>query len=152
MGGGSYRIHERTVTVSEFEAGLESALVGLLAEPGRWILIVDVLSSNGRYLQFLAREDGLLRAEVSSNASLRGEDRLTADQMASLIEHGWREPVDATLPNFWRDADALSVGALAAAPGWVLRQVFGLEATDELLIRMFESELDDPPARAPVEP
>lgn len=152
MREGSYRIKERSVTVSEFEAGLEGALVGLLSDPGRWILIADVLSSNGRYLQFLAREDGLLRAEVSSNASLRGEDRLSAEQMVSLIEHGWREPVDASLPNFWRDADARSVGALAAAPGWVLRQVFGLEATDELVIRMFRSELDDPPARVPVEP
>lgn len=102
MDESSRGVNERVVTVAEFEAGLGGVLTRLVADPGRWVVLVDVLASEGRYLQFLAREDGVLHAEVSSNASLRGGDRLTGADMAALVEDGWQEPIDADLPNFWR--------------------------------------------------
>src|SRR5438874_114096 len=82
-------IHERTTTVSEFLTGLDGVLRRLLADPGRWVLIADVLKHDARYVQFLAREDGLIEAEVSSNASLCGASVLSAAQGAALVADGW---------------------------------------------------------------
>jgi hypothetical protein len=143
-------IQQRFATVSELEVGLSGVLARLAAEPGRWVLLVDVVKAEGRYIQFLAHEDGSLRAEVSSNASLRGTHRLTEAEMTALVDSSWRLPDEADRPNFWRDCDPSGVPDTASAVIVMLRQVFRVDDADKLLVRLFESTLEDPPARAPV--
>ena len=144
-------IHERSMTVDEFLTGLEGVLTRLTADPGRWILIADVERSEGRYIQFLAREDGVLCAEVSSNASLRGDSRLSEDQVRDLVADGWLSPNDDRQPNFWWEESVESIPAIVEATTVVVRGVFALGHSDGLFVKLFRSALDDPPARHPVE-
>ena len=144
-------IHERSITVDEFLDGLDGVLTRLVADPGRWILIADVESSEGRYAQFLAAEDGMLYAEVSSNASLRGESRLSEVQERDLVARGWLPPSSDRLPNFQRQGDGAALGGIIEATAIVMREVFALLGDDTLFVKLFRSALDNPPARHPVE-
>lgn len=143
-------VHARPLPVAEFDRGLGTVLGRLVRDEARWIVIADVENSEGRYVQFLAGEDGVLHAEVSSNASLRGAHRLSAEQQDELERRGWSKPQSPRLPNFFRAGNVQSLGEIVEATTQVLHDVFGLENQDRLFIKLFRSALDDPPARGPV--
>src|SRR5437016_5143325 len=84
MSGERLDSRHRPTTVAEITHGLPSVLERLVADPGRWILIIEQ-GEDGRYVQFLALEGGTLVAEVSSNQFLSGDDEWTADDAARLV-------------------------------------------------------------------
>jgi hypothetical protein len=140
--------------MAEVEIGLRGVVGRLAADPGRWILIIEVGPTPAMvagmdcstdeclrgYLQWLCCEDGSFVAEVSSSASLHPVHELRADQEARLAEFGWRSPDGPRQPNYWTvhlaPADAGESADLAVR---TLYDVFDVTVEEPLLVKMVES-------------
>lgn len=118
-------------------------LAGLLADPARWILIIEVEESLNRYVQFLLYEDGeRLVAEAVSNINLDPVEQWTLDDEFALLGLGWDPPALPKSPNFRTiDEAPVEVEAVADRALATLRDMFGVEDEDALRIKMFTSPL-----------
>jgi len=135
--------HERLATFAEVEHGLEGVLMGLLADPARWILVLRVEGSLNKYAQFLLYEDGeRLVAEAVSNVNLDPVEQWDLDEEIALLGLGWDPPTLPKSPNFRRideaPADVREVAQMALA---TLRDVFTVKDGDALRIKLFRSPL-----------
>jgi hypothetical protein len=134
--------HYRLATLAEVEHGLPGVLTRLLADPAWWIAILRVNRSRNRYLQFVCHDDGKLWAEATSNVNLEGDDTLTVADETRLVELGWSPPEPPGRPNFYMsNADEVDVGAAARRAMTTLREVFGVEDSDRLTIKLFKSPM-----------
>lgn len=131
----------RTVPLTTVVAGLPSLLRRLVADPGRWILVLQVGPPEGNhYVQYLVCEDGSLVAEAVSNHYLVGPHRHSELEHSTLRTMGWAPPspgsgnwrfVQATL-----DPDLETVAHLGAS---TLQRVFGAGAADSVTVSLHSS-------------
>ena len=131
----------RTVSLTEFEEGLECLLTSLCARPGRWILVAEDAAKPNRFWQALAFEDGSLVTEIVSNHFLRGSDRWTGNQEATLATLGWDRPDPPGRPN-WTHVEYTTspeVAEVAAQAVESMGRVFGLDSWDRLNVTLFSS-------------
>jgi hypothetical protein len=122
--------------------GLEEILERLLADPGRWILIIEAgPDAAPYYVQYLLFEEGSLVVEAVSNYFLEGVNRLTDQDEHQLAMLGWQPPTDLTHPN-WTAVQATLMPDIAAAAQLgvdTLRTVFRVGDDDLLRLKMFSS-------------
>jgi len=143
--------HQRLATVFEVVRGHGTVLAELSAQPGRWLLFLELDPSvcvecgtaDGRYLQFAVLEDGAsVIGECSSNAFLEEPWRLTDAQELDLLAMGWQPP-DDRVPNWYVEARTPEeVARLAAMSGEVLTDVFGLDPRQRVTVRFCEQVLE----------
>lgn len=132
---------EWEVSLGSFALGLPHLLERLCSRPGRWILIAEDAVRPHRYWQVMAFEDGSLVAEAGSGtASLPGE-RLSPEE-EQLLEHlGWSPPELPSTPN-WQRVEATTTPDITGAADQAadtLRDVYGIGATDRLVLKLFPS-------------
>jgi hypothetical protein len=125
-------------TVAELDSRLPAGLDLMVSSPTRWILIAK--TNLGRYVQFLATEEGVLVAECVSNEFLQGESRLSEESEELLPVLGWDWPAPPNQPN-WRRVEFDKNAALDSAVLAVhtLRRVFGCRDDDVVYARLFRS-------------
>lgn len=87
---------------------------------------IDDLGGTEPYVQFLGYGNGLVRAEVSSNAWLRPGRQLDAASVDALLASGWTAPDDEDGGNFTADAHTGDADRLAEMAVGALRDVFGV--------------------------
>ena len=94
----------------------------------------DELAGCAPYLQFVARGDDLVRAEVSSNAYLDERYELTEGDEELLVERGWLAPIygpededeaDSGSVNFHLDLERNQADLVATMAVAALRDAFG---------------------------
>ena len=85
-----------TTTLRALGRDLVRLIDTLVKSPGRWILILDVEETGGRYVQLLVHEDGSILYEASSNNFLEGRDCLNSQQEEMLESMGWTPPREET--------------------------------------------------------
>lgn len=83
---------QRPAPVSRDWAVFAERLTQALSELEEDQFLILSTKSGQRYLQFAGQGSWGLRAEVSSNHFLEGDDRLSRRQMAWLRKHGWNAP------------------------------------------------------------
>ena len=130
-----------TVTLTEFEEGLEYLLTSLCDRPGRWILIAEDAVQPNHFWQALAFEDGSLVTEIVSNHYLRGNDRWTGRQEPHWSAWDGSALIHQRRPN-WIHVEyttSPAVAEVAAQAVESMRQVFGLDRWDRLNVRLFSS-------------
>ena len=130
-----------TVSLTEFEEGLECLLTSLCSRPGRWILVAEDAARPNHFWQALAFEDGSLVTEIVSNHYLSGNDRWTGRQEAELVALGWERPDPPRRPN-WTHVEYTTspeVAEVAAQAVESMRRVFGLDSWDRLNVKLFSS-------------
>jgi hypothetical protein len=142
-------IHRRLMTLEELTSGHRSVLEQLRLEPGRWALIVEATPAmsptcceypGGRFLQFMALEDGIsLIGECGSNEFLDEDHQFTLEQQSALIDLGWNDPMPSQTPNWFSEArTGAELDALDALTSGTLRRVFGLHDRDLLEVSLNE--------------
>src|SRR5207302_2013176 len=139
--------HQRIATRWEIVRGLHSVLDRLVADPARWVLILVTASSRNRYVQFLAPEDGGLVAECVSNINLAHDEQLEATDEGRLVALGWSCPLPPRRPNFYthQPPGEENTAIVASRVATTLEEVFGVDARDLLVVKMFRC---DPPLLA----
>jgi hypothetical protein len=142
---------EWTVSLEEFEQGLEQLLQSLCERPGRWILIAEDQRRPTRFWQALAFEDGSLVTEVVSNRFLVGDERWTPWGEDRLLGLGWNPPEQPKRPN-WLVVESTTtpqIGVVAERAVATLRAIFGVDNDDLLKVILFPSpHRGDTPATA----
>jgi hypothetical protein len=78
------------VSFEDVASRLSDALELMVGSSARWALKIE--TAGGRYVQFLAPEDGCLVAECVSNSYLPAEAKLSEDDVELLAELGWGWP------------------------------------------------------------
>ena len=92
-------------------------------------------------MQAIASE-GRVYAEVSGNAYLTGDARLSPEQEGRLRWIGWKEPDDRHA-NWWRDVTGeVGVAETAGMAVAALREVLEVADDETVLVRLFRSPLD----------
>jgi hypothetical protein len=134
--------YQSTLTMRTVTEGLEEILQRLLADPGRWILIIEAgPDAAPYYIQYLLFEEGSLLVEAVSNAFLEGANRLNDQDEHRLRMLGWQPPAHQGRPN-WMAVQATLVPDIAAAARLgldTLRTVFRVGDDDVLRLQMFSS-------------
>jgi hypothetical protein len=134
--------YQSTLAMSSVAEGLEEILERLLADPGRWILIIEAGPDTALYyVQYLLFEEGSLLAEAVSNNFLEGANRLTDQDEQRLRILGWQPPADQGSPN-WTAVQATLVPDIAATAQLgldTLRTVFRVGDDDLLQLKLFSS-------------
>jgi hypothetical protein len=134
--------YQSTLAMRSVAEGLEEILQRLLADPGRWILIIEAgPDAAPYYIQYLLFEEGSLQVEAVSNAFLQGANRLSDQDEHRLRMLGWQPPADQGRPN-WMAVQATLVPDMAAAAQLgldTLRTVFRVGDDDVLRLKMFSS-------------
>ncbi|MEJ7627958.1 MAG: YbjN domain-containing protein [Nocardioidaceae bacterium] len=112
-------------------SGLRDSQVVMLELPSPYD--EDALDGAVPYLQFTGYGEGVVRAEVSSNAFLDERHRLDEHQMQRLTRLGWSPPSygpgdepDSGSPNFFSDANTDDVDALVPMSVDAIHDVFGV--------------------------
>lgn len=134
---------ERSASVSlcRLAARLSDLLDRLAADPGRWILILEVgPPAANHFIQYLAYEDGSLAAETVSNRYLTVPHRHSERTHRLLYGLGWRPP-SKSKPNWWSAQATMVPDAEAAARLGIstLRSAFGADDDDRVRARLFSS-------------
>jgi hypothetical protein len=125
---------------------LADVLELMVGSTARWVLIIE--TAGGRYVQFLAPEDGCLVAECVSNSYLPAEARLSEDDEELLAELGWGWPSPPKQLN-WKTVEfdpAATIDSVVLALH-TLRRVFGCRDDDQLKVKLARYD-----ARAPAPP
>jgi ADP-ribosylglycohydrolase len=126
----------RPVCLEDLETRLADVLELMAGSPSRWILIIE--TAGGRYVQFLASEEGALVSECVSNSYLSDASKLSEDDEELLAELGWGWP---SLPKQlnWRTIES-ELGATidsAVLALHTLRRVFGCRDGDSVQVKLF---------------
>jgi hypothetical protein len=113
----------------------------LVESPGRWILILDVGETGGRYVQLLVHEDGSILYEASSNNFLEGRDCLNSQQERMLESMGWTAPGGRNRPNWWAVEATIYPETKAVALHLLetLKMVFSVGSSDMINARLISS-------------
>ncbi len=129
------------VSLATFARGLPSLLERLCSRPGRWILIVESVDRPRLFWQTIAYEDGSLVAEATSATYGTDDERHTPETEAALAGLGWLSPVPPKRPNWQRVEHSFypEIGDVADQAIRTLRDIFGIEETDKLLLVLFPS-------------
>lgn len=138
----AHQPYQTVLAMSVLAEGLEALLGRLVADPGRWILIIEAgRERDPRYVQYLLFEDGSLVAEGTSNRYLKRSGRLGPVQEQRLAALGWQAPTDDGSKNWSLVDDSFSPDVAAAA--WLgietLQSVFAVKNHDLVAIRMLSS-------------
>ena len=129
------------VSLATFARGLPSLLERLCSRPGRWILIVESVDRPHIYWQTIAYEDGSLLAEATSATYGTDDQRHTPETEAALTGLGWLSPVPPKRPNWQRVEHTFhpEISDVADQAVRTLRDIFGIDETDKLLLVLFPS-------------
>jgi hypothetical protein len=126
----------RPLRLEHLETCLADVLQFMVNSLSRWILIIQM--ARGRYVQFLASEEGALISECVSNSYLLDTSKLSEDDEELLAELGWGWPSPPKQLN-WRTVEfgpgtTVDCAVLAVH---TLRRVFGRRDDDELQVKLF---------------
>ena len=130
-----------TTTLRVLARDLVRLIDTLVESPGRWILILDVGETGGRYVQLLVHEDGSILYEASSNNFLEGRDCLSSQEEQMLESMGWTRPGGRNRPNWWAvqatiypETKAVALRLLEA-----LEKAFSVGSSDVINARLISS-------------
>jgi len=105
-----------------------------------WILIIETMHHQNRYVQALVEPTGLLWAECVSNGNLTEENRFDDEQCEVLAKLGWEYP-SAGMTN-WNYHDELCTGtAVAGLMSRTIRRVFEVGDSDKLRFELVPNGL-----------
>jgi hypothetical protein len=133
---------ESTLTLGTLELGLCAMVERLVADPGRWILILEFGVHEADYFsQFLVFEDGSLAAETVSNSCLEGPHTLTDEQGQELEALGWSPPVPRRRPNWLKVEETRHPDVQTHVDRVLrtLRTVFNVQTEDPVRCKLFSS-------------
>ena len=130
-----------TMTLRVLGRDLVRLIDTLVESPGRWILILDVGETGGRYVQLLVHEDGSILYEASSNNFLEGRDCLNSQQERMLESMGSTAPGGRNRPNWWAVEATIYPETKAVALHLLetLKMVFSVGSSDIINARLISS-------------